>query len=147
MRIVVDINIVFSAILNTNSKIARIILQPKTRLNFYSTEQLLSEIQESREKIKCLTDYSDYELNRMISLISSKIRFINVKLIPKTVYNKAESLTYDIDEDDCEFVALTDHTKGKLWSGDKELKKGLLKKNWKKFISTEELFEIMIKRK
>ncbi|MBA7545945.1 hypothetical protein ES705_38327 [subsurface metagenome] len=147
MRIVIDTNIVFSAVLNTNSKIARIILQPKTRFNFYSTEQLLSEIQEHKGKIKKLTEYSDYELERIISLITNRIRFINVKLIPKSVYDRTEILTNDIDEDDCEFVALTDHIKGRLWSGDKELRKGLLKKKWKKCISTEELFEIMIKRK
>ncbi|MBE9460647.1 PIN domain-containing protein [Dyadobacter subterraneus] len=46
MRIVVDTNIAFSAILNTNSRIAQILLLPKSRLNFYSTEQLLTEISE-----------------------------------------------------------------------------------------------------
>lgn len=46
MRIVVDTNIAFSAILNTNSKIARILLQPKRKLNFYSTEQLSREIKQ-----------------------------------------------------------------------------------------------------
>ncbi len=46
MRIVVDTNIVFSAILNTNSKISKIILQPKSKLNFYSTDQLQNEIAE-----------------------------------------------------------------------------------------------------
>jgi len=85
MRIVVDTNIVFSAVLNTNSNIARIIMQPKTTFNFYSTEQLLDEIKEHKTKIKKLTDYSDYELNRMISLITNRIRFINVKLIPNLI--------------------------------------------------------------
>ncbi len=44
------------------------------------------------------------------------------------IYAKAEDLTSDIDIDDCEFIALTDHMKGKLWSGDKRLIKGLLTK-------------------
>jgi predicted nucleic acid-binding protein len=72
MRIVVDTNIVFSAILNTNSKLARIILQPRSRLNFYSTEQLRREIDEHKLKIKALTDYSDAELERIIILITNK---------------------------------------------------------------------------
>jgi predicted nucleic acid-binding protein len=46
MRVVVDTNIVFSAILNTNSKISRIILQPKSKLNLYSTAQLENELTE-----------------------------------------------------------------------------------------------------
>ena len=68
-------------------------------------------------------------------------------LIPKIIYDNAEDLTKDIDEDDCEFIALTDHIKGRFWSGDKELHKGLAKKNWDRFISTNELYEIVIKKK
>lgn len=139
MRIVVDTNIVFSAILNTNSKIAVILLQPENRLNFYSTEQLSREIEEHKGKIKKISNYSEYELNRVTTLITNKIRFINIKLIPKESYNFAESLTHDVDIDDTEFVALTEHIKGRLWSGDKELQKGLKKKGWNKFISIDEL--------
>lgn len=146
MRIVVDTNIVFSAILNTNSKIAIILLQPKSRLNFYSTERLSYEIEEHKEKIKKISNYSDYELDRIITLITNKIRFINLRLIPKESYEFSESLTRDIDIDDTEFVALTEHIKGKLWSGDKELQKGLSKKGWNKFISSEELFKRIIRR-
>jgi len=85
MRIVVDTNIAFSAILNTNSKIARILLKPKSRLNFYSTEQLSIEIQNHKTKIKNISNYSDYELDRIVTLITNKIRFINLKLIPRVL--------------------------------------------------------------
>ena len=145
MRVVVDTNIAFSAILNTNSKIARILLLPRSRLNFYSTEQLLFEIEQHRGKIKSISKYSDYELDRVIALISNKIRFINVRLISKEFYNYAEDLTKDVDIDDTEFVALTEHIKGRLWSGDKELRRGLNKKGWSKFISTDELYESIIR--
>ncbi|MHA4740025.1 putative toxin-antitoxin system toxin component, PIN family [Dyadobacter sp. MSC1_007] len=142
MRIVVDTNIAFSAILNTNSRIAQIILRPKTRLNFYSTDQLLAEIHEHKNKIQQLSKYSDTELDRIIHLITSKIRFINIHLIPKETFLKCEALAKDVDIDDTEFVALTDHCRGRLWSGDKELIKGLSKKQWDKFITTEELYNI-----
>ncbi|MCF8372740.1 MAG: hypothetical protein K9H64_14040 [Bacteroidales bacterium] len=46
MRVVVDTNIAFNAILNSTSRIARILLQPKTKFNFFSTELLLQEIEE-----------------------------------------------------------------------------------------------------
>lgn len=146
MKIVVDTNIVFSAVLNTNSKIARILLQPRNKLRFYSTEQLSYEIKEHKEKIKRISNYSDFELDRIIILITSKIRFINVRLIPKEIYKKSEFLTADVDIDDTEFVALTEHINGKLWSGDKELKNGLNKKGWNKFVTTDDLFERVIRR-
>ena len=147
MKIIVDTNIAFSAILNTNSKIARILLQPRNKFSFYSTEQLLSEIWEHKEKIKKLSDYSEYELDKIIRLITSRIRFINIKLISIESFNYAETLTQDVDIDDTEFVALTEHIEGKLWSGDKKLQKGLIKNGWDKFITTDELFKKTIKRK
>jgi len=100
---------------------------------------LKEEIEEHKTKIQSLTKLSDIELDRIITLITNRIRFINYNLIPIEIYNYAEKLTHDVDIDDTEFVALTEHIKGKLWTGDKELIKGLSKKNWKKFISTEEL--------
>ena len=146
MRIVVDTNIVFSAILNTNSKISRIILQPKSRLNLYSSNQLEYELTVHWDKLKKISRYSDLELQQTSSLIISRIRFINVELIPQSLYIKAEKITKDIDIDDTEFVALTEHVRGKLWTGDKELIKGLKKKSWKRIISTDELYKSIVKR-
>lgn len=139
MRIVVDTNIVFSAILNTNSNLATIILRPRSKFNFYATEQLLEEIYEHKSKIQQLTGYTDEELDKVISLITRRIRFINVKLITKSAYQQAETLTQNVDIDDTEFIALTEHLKGSLWSGDKKLQKGLKDLGWNKFISTAEL--------
>ena len=90
MRVVVDTNIAFSAILNSNSKISKIILQPKSRLNFYSTDQLEHELAEHWNKLKKISKYSEIDLYKAVALITSKIRFINVQLIPKKLFIKAE---------------------------------------------------------
>lgn len=146
MRIVVDSNIAFSAILNSNSKIGTIILHPKSRFNFYSTNQLLEEIEAHKDKLKSLSGYSENELDQITHLITQKIRFINIKLIPLEIFQKALSLTQDVDIDDTEFVALAEHAKAKLWTGDKKLIQGLSEKNWKKVVSTEDLFTLISKR-
>ena len=146
MRVVVDTNIVFSAILNTNSKISKIILQPKSKLNLYSSNQLKYELAAHRTKLKKISNYSEIELQRATLLIFSKIRFINAELIPVTLFTEAEKLTLNVDIDDIEFVALTEHIRGKLWTGDKELAKGLISRKWNKLISTEELIESILKR-
>jgi len=146
MRIVVDTNIVFSAILNTNSRFSKIFLQPKSKLNLYSTEQLENEIAEHWSKLKKISKYSEIELHKASTLIISKIKFINVQLIPRNLFVAAEKLTSDIDVDDTEFVALTEHIRGKLWTGDKELIRGLKKKNWEKLVSTDELYKLIVRR-
>ena len=140
MRIIIDTNIVFSALLNTNSKIARILFQPKTGFNFYSTSILLDEIEEHRQKIQTYSKLTNEELQRVTTLVTNKIRLINYNLIPLETYSFAEKLTHDIDINDTEFIALTEHIKGRFWTGDKKLIKGLAKKNWNKFVSTEELY-------
>ena len=146
MRVVVDTNIVFSAILNTNSKFSKIILQPKSKLNLYSTDQLEYEIAEHWTKLKKISKYSEIELHKASTLIISKIKFISVQLIPRNLFIATEKLTRDIDIDDTEFVALTEHIRGKLWTGDKELIRGLKKKKWEKLVSTDELYKLIVRR-
>lgn len=146
MRIVVDTNIAFSAILNTDSLIARILLQPKSRFHFYSTDLLFAEIQEHRDKLKKIANFSDLDLDTSIILITKKIRFIDAKLIPATVLISAQNLLENIDVDDTEFVALTNHIRGKLWSGDKALQNGLSQKGWKKFVTTGEMYGMISKK-
>jgi predicted nucleic acid-binding protein len=143
MRIVVDTNIAFSAILNTNSLIGRIFLKPKSRLNFYSTDLLLIEIQEHKNKLKRLSGFTDEEFEKSVLIITNKIRFIDARLIPQSVLIQAQEMLKDIDIDDTEFVALTNHIHGRLWSGDKMLQNGLKQKKWNKFIATHELIDLI----
>jgi predicted nucleic acid-binding protein len=129
--------------LNSNGKIGRILLYPPSHLRFYSTTQLLSEIDQNSEKIKKLTSYTDEELNEIKRLVIRNIRFIDVELISKEAFSTALDLTKDVDIDDTEFVALAEYMNGFLWSGDRVLTKGLMRKNWQRIISTDELFRLL----
>ncbi|MEQ9098679.1 MAG: PIN domain-containing protein [Imperialibacter sp.] len=143
MRIVVDTNIVFSALLNADSRIARIILQPRSGLNFYSTHHLLTEIESHREKLRQLAGYTQEQYDDVFAQISNRIKILDVRLIPVALMKNALHLTRDVDVDDTEFIALTDHIKGKLWSGDKALISGMQAKGWDKFILSKDLLEIV----
>lgn len=146
MRVVVDTNIAFSAILHTNNKAARIILMPRTGLNFYSTHQLLQEIDDHSGKIIHLSGYTRKEFEQLRNIISKKITFISPQLIPTAIWKKSEELTHGIDPDDTEFVALTEQIKGRLWTGDRRLSDGLARKGWKKCISTTDLYLSVFKK-
>lgn len=112
-------------------------------MNFYSTDLLLLEIEEHKDKLKKISKLPEEELNDAIKLITSKIRFIDAKLIPPQIFLSSEKMLKDIDIDDTEFVALTNHLRGRLWSGDKSPQSGLLQKGWKKIISTAELSQLI----
>lgn len=77
-------------------------------------------------------------------LVRSKIRFIHVEVIPIKIFETALNLCSNIDPEDTEFVALTEHAKGKLWTGDKILAKGLERKGWNKVITTPVLYQALI---
>jgi len=55
-------------------------------------------------------------------------------------------LCLSIDIDDTIFVAFTNYLKGKLWTGDKKLIKGLTDKGYTRFITTDALYQDFIKK-
>jgi predicted nucleic acid-binding protein len=139
VRVVIDTNKVFSAILNSNSKISNIILKPKSGVNFYAPNFLLEELHNHRLKLMKISGLSDYQLDTAIENITKKIRFVNISLIPRDIILASAKLTENVDIDDTEFIALTEHIKGRFWSGDKNLIRGLKLKGWDKFIEDVDL--------
>ena len=139
MKIVVDTNIIFSVILNTNSAIGDIIFNSDEKFNFYSCAYMQYEIEKHWDKLKRLSKISDSALNEVRFKVYSKINFINEELIPEKIWLTSEKLVSDIDTDDIDFVALTKYIKGYLWTGDKHLYKGLKQKNFTRVFNTPEI--------
>lgn len=144
MKIVVDSNVVFSAILNTGSNIGQIILVGSKYFDFLSINFLKSEITRHKEKIKQISGYGDEKYFNTYELITSKIQFFNEVLLSDHSITTAFDYTKDIDVDDTLFVALTEHCNAKLWTGDKKLLSGLRNKGYENTITTAELYEKFI---
>lgn len=142
--VVVDTNVVFSAVLNTNSSISIALLQPQNKAHFYSTNQLQVEIRKHHEKLRQLAKLTDNELDMLLEIAWRRIKLIDIGLVPIEIYKQAIELTSDIDPDDTEFIALTEYLNGKLWSGDHTLIKGLRNKGWDKFISLAEVQKLIL---
>ncbi|MCG8328267.1 MAG: PIN domain-containing protein [Chitinophagales bacterium] len=140
-KIVVDTNIVFSAILNTNSKIGDMLLNSEGIFEFYSASYLKDEIANHHSKLHVISNLIPEKIEVSINEIFKHIHFIAEDLIPFKIWHHAAQIVRDVDMDDIAFVALSEHLNCKLWTGDKKLRRGIIEKGFQKSITTEELFE------
>ncbi|MFN7119446.1 MAG: PIN domain-containing protein [Saprospiraceae bacterium] len=139
--IIVDTNIVFSAILNAQSNIGEILFNNNEKLEFYSSEYLREEIDRHRARILELAKTTETQVNEVIFQVYKQISFISDQQIPFSIWAASAPLVRDIDMDDLPFVALTTYLDGKLWTGDVKLLNGLRAKGYHNCITTEELLE------
>lgn len=150
MRIIVDANIVFSGILNTNGKIADLLINSNNLLDFIAPNFLRSEIHKHYGKLCRISRLSLDEIQEAEFQICKDITFISEEQIKSSSWLAAEKLVFDVDPKDIPYVAMSKHFRCKIWSGDKELMKGLKIKGFSNFMVTEELFkrrQAMLKRK
>jgi len=146
MKIVVDSNIVFSAILNTRSNIGQLIINGSSPFDYYSIGLLKEEIINLQSKIQTISGFSEDKFNEIFQLIINKIKFIDDLLISDKDLNNSFKLVENIDENDVLFVALANHLRCKLWTGDKRLIAGLRKKSFPRIITTDELLELFFQK-
>ena len=144
MIIVIDSNIVFSAILNTDSLIGDLILNSHGIFTFRSCSFLTYEIQSHWKKIQNISKLSDEELQESRRLIYKNIEFIDERQIPKNCRMLGFELTKDVDTKDFVFVSLNEYIKSILWTGDKKLIQGLKKKGYQELINTKELVNLRL---
>ena len=146
MKVVLDTNIIFSSLINSNGTIGAILFNSNDIFEFYSCSYMRYEIDKQWEKLKKISKLSEQELLISKQLLFSKIKFINESLIPEKIWLQAEKLTKDIDEDDIDFIALSLFLKAKLWTGDKVLQKGLNLLGYKQLLNTEEINIMFLKK-
>ena len=143
MKIIVDTNIMFSALLNSNGRIGRLLLDSRDKFRFYSCKYLQKEIYRHRKKIKHHSKLNEIDLSELISIIESRIFFIDENLLPANIIEEAKKWVADVDFDDFAFVAIANHLDAWLWTGDKKLTIGLRQKGYHRIISTNDLCDIL----
>ncbi|MEI6143793.1 MAG: PIN domain-containing protein [Mariniphaga sp.] len=141
MKIVVDTNIVFSAILNSNGKIGDLLLNSGKYIDFYSVDYLRYEIGNHYDKLSKISNQSVDQIIKTEYYIIKGIKFISEEQISEVSWRSAHELVKDVDLDDIAFVALSDHLKCKLWTGDGVLIRGLSQNGFKNTILTDELLD------
>jgi len=138
MNIIVDTNIVFSALLNSTGRIGHVLFNAGGYLEFYSCKFLQKEVYNHFDKIQKHAKLNRNDLLELLNLIESRICFIDEDLLPTVTVEEAMKLVCDVDEDDLAFVALANHIDGLLWTGDKTLIRGLKQKGYQSTVTTME---------
>ena len=142
MKIVVDTNIIFSTLLNSNSNIGDLIFNSDKQFEFYSCNYMRYEIKKHWGKLKRISKLSEEQLQISYTQVLLKIKFINEEIIPVETWLASEEITKDIDIDDTDFVALSKFLKATLWTGDKVLYDGLKEISFKKLLNTKEMLAL-----
>ena len=146
-KLIVDSNIIFSAILNVNSRIVQILLTSDKFYDFYAPKYVRDEIFNHQEKLKKIAKLDDNDFLEVYELIMKNITILDHSIAGKENYQKAFELCKNIDLDDIPFVAFSLYLKSKLWTGDKKLIKGLKDNGFNKIVKTNDLFEDFLKKK
>lgn len=142
-RIVVDTNIIFSALLNTDSKVGSLLLDSSGVFVFHSCQYLKEELVKHQTRLQDLSGLPTETLDKLKSQVFQPLQFMDEDTIPFAFWHSSLPLVRDVDMDDIAFVALNEFLGDSLlWTGDKQLLKGLRAKGYKKCISTGELYDL-----
>ena len=128
MKLVIDTNLLFSAVIKPDGLIAEIILNPKFELQIIGCYFSHIELFKHKEKLLKISKLDEIELLEVLYQIIKRVDFINERTISKEVFKKANNLCKAIDDKDTVFVAMAEFLDCKVWSGDLELINGLRKK-------------------
>ena len=142
MKIIVDANIVFSAILNTNGKIGDLLINSKEHFEFIAPDFLRGEIRKHYTRLCKISGLSIDQVQESEFQVCSDITFISEEQIKISSWIAAGNLVAAIDPKDIHYVAYSKHFRCKIWSGDKTLVRGLQKEGFTNFITTNELYKL-----
>jgi predicted nucleic acid-binding protein len=139
VKLVVDANIVFSALLTTRGEVSKLLASGWPPLELFAPEALSVEIALHREKLMRLSKLSVAEMAIIETGVFDRITVVPHESIGPEHWERAYDLVKAVDERDDHYVALALHLNCPLWTGDKKLVNGLRRKNFKLLVTTEEL--------
>ncbi len=142
--VVVDTNIVFSALITAGNRAASLLIAPPPSVRFVSCHFLQIELFKHKERILQLSGLSEDVLIQLLYEFSSHIEYINESYIPFGCWQQAHRLLDYIDPNDTPYLALAIHLDAPLWTGDRRLTEGLLALGYNHFITTAQLLELNI---
>ena len=109
MKIIVDANIIFSAILNFNGKIDDLLINSKKYLDFIAPDFLRTEIFKHHSRLCKISGMTLEQIREAEFQICKDITFISEEQIKLSLWLAAAKLVEDIDPKDTHYVAYSKH--------------------------------------
>jgi predicted nucleic acid-binding protein len=142
MKIVVDANIIFSSILNSNGKIGYLLNNSENVFSFIAPNFLRTEVYNHHDKLMKISNLTLEQILESEYQTYKSIVFISEEQISTKSWLFAENLVSDIDSKDIVYIAYAKQFKCKLWTGDKKLINGLANKGYHQILITDDLITI-----
>ena len=137
--LVVDANVVMSALITAGGKAASMLLQPPAGVRLVSCHFLQIELFKHKNRIEFFSGLAEEELLELLYELLSGVEFINEAYVPFACWQQAHRLLLDVDPNDTPYVALAIHLDAHLWTGDRKLIEGLAAKGFVNCASTAEV--------
>lgn len=139
MILVIDANIIFSALINPNGAIAAKFFQLSKNTTFLAPDFLQQEIKKHTPRIISLANQPSESVVATLDLLYSKIIFYPASIIPIEVDNYGLYLLKGHDEKDIPYLSFALLFQCKIWTGDKPLRTALESQGLYICVSTKEL--------
>jgi len=135
MKLIVDANILISAIICTSGKTRNLLFSEK--LHLYAPDLLIEEIREHKAEIMRKSRLRRTEFDAFVELAVQNIFFVDFESFEFYISQAKEVCP---DEDDTEYLALALAVDCPLWTNDKRLRNQKIVK----ILSTKEILEMNI---
>lgn len=139
--VIIDANILFSALITPNGKLAQILAHPTLPIRKISCHFLVTELFKHQEKIAHFSKKTPEHVIEDIYHYLKNIHLYDETFIEDKNWREADRLTKGVDSFDINYVALALQTDGWLWTGDKKLAAHLRQMNFDHVINTDELYK------
>jgi predicted nucleic acid-binding protein len=98
VRLIVDSNILISALISPNGKIARLILTELSNFELFAPHFLLAEIISKTDKICALTGLSHSDVRELLQIFTRRIDLVDEGLIPSDMMQNWKKMEVESNE-------------------------------------------------
>jgi len=130
--VVVDTNILFSALLSADGRQRGVLLGARDA-HFYCCRFSIVELFKHKQKLLDLSRLDEGDILECLRILLARLTFHDEMSLSRASVAEAARLCAEVDPKDTPFVALTIELGGRLWTGDCVLVRGLRARGFDRF--------------